>query len=214
MTEASRLFLAQGYHAMSMREIAQSVGVSKPALYYHFTDKESLFLALLLEGLAEAAAILAAARIAGPRSRDQVRAFLEGVLRMAPDHRAIVGRAGQEMVHLGPTARASFGELYHKTFIAQMEAMLMDGIAAGELQQVNPVQAAWLLLGMAYPFFSVGASTPAPGVAELIERTFFEGLGITSEPDPAQARPESPERALRAPVGVAPGKHRWEPGED
>ena len=52
--EAARgLFIAQGYRGLSMREIASVLGVSKPALYYHFKDKEELFLAILTAYLEE-----------------------------------------------------------------------------------------------------------------------------------------------------------------
>ena len=39
------LFSQIGYSSASMREIADAVGLSKPALYYHFSSKEALFLA-------------------------------------------------------------------------------------------------------------------------------------------------------------------------
>jgi AcrR family transcriptional regulator len=39
MTEAATRFVASGYHAVSMREIAESVGASKAAIYYYFADK-------------------------------------------------------------------------------------------------------------------------------------------------------------------------------
>lgn len=36
-------FLQYGYNGSSMNRIAKSAGMTKPALYYHFTDKSSLF---------------------------------------------------------------------------------------------------------------------------------------------------------------------------
>lgn len=45
---AENLFLTQGYHGTSMRHIAQAAGYrSVSALYNHFGDKETLFIALL-----------------------------------------------------------------------------------------------------------------------------------------------------------------------
>lgn len=41
--EARELFVAHGYAAVTMQEIADAVGVTKAALYYHFSDKEALF---------------------------------------------------------------------------------------------------------------------------------------------------------------------------
>ena len=51
MEEATRLFVTRGYHGISMREIAEAVGVSKAGLYYHFKDKEDLFIAILTTNL-------------------------------------------------------------------------------------------------------------------------------------------------------------------
>jgi AcrR family transcriptional regulator len=48
---AERLFFARQYDAVSMDEIANEVELSKPTLYLHFKDKESLFLAIVERGL-------------------------------------------------------------------------------------------------------------------------------------------------------------------
>src|SRR6185437_5918827 len=52
---AREVFVAQGYHAAAMDEIAERAGVSKPVLYQHFPGKLDLYLALLDEHTAELA---------------------------------------------------------------------------------------------------------------------------------------------------------------
>src|SRR5512141_711252 len=44
---AQQIFVAQGYHAAAMDDIAERAGVSKPVLYQHFPGKLELYLALL-----------------------------------------------------------------------------------------------------------------------------------------------------------------------
>jgi len=44
---ALEIFVAQGYHAAAMDDIAERAGVSKPVLYQHFPSKLELYLALL-----------------------------------------------------------------------------------------------------------------------------------------------------------------------
>ena len=44
---AHDVFVANGYHAAAMDEIAERAGVSKPVLYQHFPGKLDLYLALL-----------------------------------------------------------------------------------------------------------------------------------------------------------------------
>jgi len=47
LAAAQEVFVAQGYHAAAMDEIAERAGVSKPVLYQHFPGKLDLYLALL-----------------------------------------------------------------------------------------------------------------------------------------------------------------------
>src|SRR5512135_2592698 len=41
------LFTVKGYAAATVREIVAAAGVSKPALYYYFSNKEGIYLALM-----------------------------------------------------------------------------------------------------------------------------------------------------------------------
>jgi AcrR family transcriptional regulator len=47
LESALGVFVAQGYHAAAMDDIAERAGVSKPVLYQHFPGKLDLYLALL-----------------------------------------------------------------------------------------------------------------------------------------------------------------------
>src|SRR3990170_1569678 len=44
---AFRLFLEQGYHGTSIRQVARDAGITPAAIYNHFQGKESLFIDLL-----------------------------------------------------------------------------------------------------------------------------------------------------------------------
>ena len=59
LAAAQAVFVAHGYHAAAMADIAERAGVSKPVLYQHFPGKLELYLALLdtqTEALAAAVA--------------------------------------------------------------------------------------------------------------------------------------------------------------
>jgi AcrR family transcriptional regulator len=47
LAAAQQVFVAHGYHAAAMDDIAEAAGVSKPVLYQHFPGKLELYLALL-----------------------------------------------------------------------------------------------------------------------------------------------------------------------
>ncbi|MCT2584894.1 TetR family transcriptional regulator [Actinophytocola gossypii] len=47
LTAAEQLFVERGYHATTLQEIADRVGITKPALYYHFDAKADILANLL-----------------------------------------------------------------------------------------------------------------------------------------------------------------------
>ncbi len=59
LVAAKTLFLKQGYEATTIRKIAEEVGVSAPALYLYFADKEAIMLALCDQTFALLMAIVA-----------------------------------------------------------------------------------------------------------------------------------------------------------
>ncbi|MCH5462799.1 TetR/AcrR family transcriptional regulator [Lactobacillus sp. LC28-10] len=44
---ARTLFLSRGYQGTSTRDIAKAVGITQPALYHHFADKEVIYLQVI-----------------------------------------------------------------------------------------------------------------------------------------------------------------------
>ncbi len=58
---SAKLFSQQGYTGVSIRDIAQACGMTNAALYYHFKNKEDLFLAMLQRDHDKAMAALHAA---------------------------------------------------------------------------------------------------------------------------------------------------------
>lgn len=72
---ALTLFTDNGYDATSMREIAEQLGITKPALYYHFDSKEDIVRALLVDIENQVTELVAWAR-AQPFSPDLRREVL------------------------------------------------------------------------------------------------------------------------------------------
>ena len=74
---ARDVFVAQGYHAAAMDEIADRAGVSKPVLYQHFPGKLDLYLALLDESVAELNKIVSSALSSTTDNRQRVSATFQ-----------------------------------------------------------------------------------------------------------------------------------------
>src|SRR5215213_512295 len=73
LVAAREIFVAQGYHAAAMDEIAERAGVSKPVLYQHFPGKLELYLALLDTHCDAIIARVRDAMLATPDNKERVK---------------------------------------------------------------------------------------------------------------------------------------------
>ena len=74
---AQEVFVAQGYHAAAMDDIAERAGVSKPVLYQHFPSKLDLYLALLDRSADDLVARVRAALDSTTDNKQRVEATLD-----------------------------------------------------------------------------------------------------------------------------------------
>lgn len=187
LSTAKNLFIQQGYHGLSMRQIAEALGVSKAALYYHFRDKEELLLAILDSYLDEMEASLQRIQQEQDSARQRIHAMVEMILTQPAEQRAVIRLSSQEMSQLSLPARRAFDQAYHRKFIDRIRSILWEGMRSGELRPVDPTLAAWALLGMMYPYFYPVHSSdllPSVEVAGHLVRIFLDGV---AEPPAAGA---------------------------
>lgn len=85
-----------GAHAMSLASLARRAGVSQPAPYRHFADRNALLEAVTTEGFEEFAAALTAAAAAGQR---------DGTLKAMALAYVVFGEANIELYRLMFTSR-------------------------------------------------------------------------------------------------------------
>lgn len=86
---ALHLFSQHGYEGTPVREIAEAVGVTTPALYYHFETKEEVLAACIEPYLADLGSLLDRWP-AIPVADDQVEAFVTGYLDVLIANRQVV----------------------------------------------------------------------------------------------------------------------------
>lgn len=83
---AKELFLEQGYEATTIRRIADRVGVSAPALYLYFQDKEQMMLALCDQTFAVLIESIAEIENTVTDPRERIRRFGEAYLKFGLAH--------------------------------------------------------------------------------------------------------------------------------
>jgi len=134
-------FVARGFTATRLDDVARRAGVAKGTIYLHFKDKESLFQELIRTALVPLISRLASA----PPPGGSVREALENFARTFA-HEVVTTRRG-DIVRLivaeGPRFPA-LAEFYYREVVARgmaaMRALIELGIATGEIRHERLAQ--------------------------------------------------------------------------
>ena len=183
LATAKSLFIQHGYHGLAMRQISEAIGVSKAALYYHFKDKEDLFIAILSSNLNELERAIDLIQSRQISCSEQIVLFGEYVLNQSAEERAIIRLGSQEMAHLSAIARQNFNKTYHDQFTGKLQNIFQDGIAKGEFRPIDPGIATWALLGIMYPYFypaHAESTSLQPEIIRQIISIYMDGVRQSS----------------------------------
>lgn len=171
---AARLFTARGYHGVSVREVAQAVGVTKPALYHHYADKEALFLAIL-DGALHTLTRLVDRAGAHAGLRAQLTILLTDLLASAEEQRVGLGLAG-ELKHVSAARRADFEARYRRAWLGGVGELIERGVQAGELRRdLPPATLTRALLSLAYPAGGARTDSDPAATARDLVQLFLDG---------------------------------------
>jgi AcrR family transcriptional regulator len=148
---AQQFFMQYGYRAVTTRQLAEACGLTQPALYHHFSDKQELYLAVLTEEMAKIKAALD--RIvrrsdAVPERLKSVASFL--LSRVQYDLSLMLHDVRYEVT---PDARDMLDQLFRGSFIAPITLLFEEGIHQGDIRSLDqgglsPLLSAYLFMNM------------------------------------------------------------------
>jgi AcrR family transcriptional regulator len=127
---AASLMARHGYEAMSMRRLADEVGVQAAALYRYFPTKEELLFTLMREHMEALAAAWEAQRPAGGDPTARLAAFVENHIAFHIERRHSTHVSNMELRSLSPerlTAILKLRTAYEK----ELRAILREGAESG-----------------------------------------------------------------------------------
>ncbi|MVU83198.1 TetR family transcriptional regulator [Nocardia sp. ET3-3] len=155
---ALTLFAERGYHAVSVREIAEQVSLTKTAVLYHFPSKSDIVAALVEPLLADSGALLESVRrLPDPPARRW--AVLEGLLDIWLRHSALLRMQMQDQALSADDA--TYARLRDIALTAQ------DLIAGPEAGFAERVRAAQVYAALSDPVV-IFADHPAAELREAI----------------------------------------------
>ena len=174
---AARAFNLNGFHNTSLDDIARTLGVTKPTIYYYVENKEQLLFECFLAGLGPIRQGIAAVESSAAPGRERLNEVVRHYAR------AIASQFGWCMVRaedqdLGPELRARIQSL--KAEIDRgMRRLLAAGIEDGSIEPCDPKMTAFAMAGalnwIAHWYRENDPMTPEE-LAEAFVEVFARGL--------------------------------------
>ncbi len=177
---ATKLFGVKGYAATSVREVLKAAGVTAPVLYYHFGNKEGLFVGMLRHALETLEAEEARAVSGASSPRERVRAFCQAHLAFRQRHAHALWisealLAGQTEVAPGFDFKGAFTAM-----VKRLDGLVETAIETGAFRPCNSTAAAFVLLGALQAANQLRLIQPrlkgSPGSPEAVLETALDGL--------------------------------------
>jgi AcrR family transcriptional regulator len=131
-------FIARGFAATRLDDIAKRAGVAKGTIYLHFKDKESMFEELIRTAIVPLVGRMQGPPPAGATVRDAIEGFaLAFIQEIAKTRRGDIVRV---IVAEGPRFPA-IADFYYREVVSRglagMRALIEAGIARGEIKNKN-----------------------------------------------------------------------------
>jgi AcrR family transcriptional regulator len=145
---SAKLFSQHGYKEVSIRDIAQACGMTNAALYYHFKNKEDLFLAILQRDHEKTLGDLRAAANGPGDLREDLKQLVAQYAAITCERRQSFQTLWRDVKQMEDVrARKWFGEMQHEVMRPLVER-LARAQATGEIQAGDTRLYARLLHGM------------------------------------------------------------------
>jgi len=188
LAQAAELFARQGYAGTSMNAVAAACGVSKPALYHYWADKETLLAQICESHVARLQALVDEVHAAALPPEAHLRALIHRFVTAYADaqHHHRVLTEDVKFLAEDDRARVNAGQRRVVAAFADAVAALRPGSQAAGLH----VPLAMLLFGMInwmFTWLRPGGALTHADMAPVVEALFLGGLGAVPLPDDAAA---------------------------
>lgn len=192
LKEAARAFSTRGYHDTSLDDIAKTLGVTKPALYYYVKNKQEILFEchMLSQDLGEAA--LEYARENGKNGHDKVVLLCRKYIELFTSEIGACAVLG-EFAALEPDNRAVIGRRRDE-FQTQFRELVTEGINDGTIREIDARMTVFFMMG-AINWMSRWFKPDGKLSGEDIAKQFadlFDHAITQRVPDGSDAPPRSP----------------------
>lgn len=196
--QATRLFAERGFAGTSLQDIADAMGMTRPALYYYVKNKDQILAQLvteITEGPADAAAGIAAEDLG---ATEKLRRLVHLIASRQAHHAArfrLVIRSESEL----PAELAAAHETAKRRVLDGFVRVIDQGVRSGEFRPRAVRTTALGLIGMCNWiawWFHPGGAQSADEVADQMAEMAVALVAQSPDRTPASPRPDDPAAAL------------------
>lgn len=148
LEQAARLFAEKGYEGTSLQDMAEALGLTRPAVYHYFSSKERVLATLVEETSVSTAETLQLVRVqddvdASTKLRKATAALVRDRAN-APERFRMLDRTESAL----PDDLADQHLKARRAVLTEMIAIITEGITSGEFRDTDERLAALSVLGM------------------------------------------------------------------
>lgn len=195
---AEGLFARRGFAGIGLREVAEVAGLGKSSLFHHFRSKAELYAAVVGRILDLFESRLTRALAAGGDPAARFDRWLDALLDTFAQHptsaRLLLRSLFEDDDLTGASAEEQHADRTLKRMLADLAALLREGMAAGRFRLANIPHTVQSLVGMTVFHFASG---------ELGEELVGQPLFSASE---VRRRKHEVKRLLHCGLNAAPGR--------
>jgi len=178
LAAAARLFRERGYHATSMQDLAEAVGMQRGSFYYYIRTKEDLLFRLMQEAME--AFIVAVKPVVQTASapREKLRRAVATHLRVLAERTDAVAVLLHELKALAPERQREIVALRDE-YEGLIRQILAEGAAAGVFQLPSPKLAGFAVLAVMnwpYQWYRPTGDQGPEELAETFAHILLRGL--------------------------------------
>jgi TetR/AcrR family transcriptional regulator, cholesterol catabolism regulator len=180
---AARLFAKRGFEGTSLQDVADTVGISKTAIYHHFRSKDEILIALH-HGLIDRIIERQEDRSQGARTaREMLRAFIGDLIELMHEHPTHLRVFLDLYRHLPLRARRAV-DTKREQFIVEFHQLLEAGQRSSEFKFKGDIGiVAQAMLGMFWSHQHIAQTTDL-STDEVTETLYRLALGALAHQEP------------------------------
>ena len=147
--------------------ITEAAGITKGGLYHHFASKEQLYISMMLGDLEAKRRLFSRAVAMSGSSRDRLAKLTRDFLELPDEERQLTRLVRRDINTFSGAERDLLVRAYQQALHEQVEAIIRDGIANGELSPGDARVLSWSFVALVEVVIGAYADrvfrTPTPG---------------------------------------------------